>query len=250
MQRVRARPVSGHVFKVERQRGAQWYAKYRLPDGRQVQRRIGPHWPNRNSAPPAGYFTKRTAQAWLDEVLVKARRGDLPVWPAWRDLRRGVRRLDRVEAQPQDQALDACRLPEHDRPHQARVCRSDRRARSARAGRTRGRRGVSRRADGSWELGPNHEQIPGGALRPVRLGGAPIRADGEPTRARRAAAKPQASQYRRFLEGRDHGAGRGRGYGAGRPRLSDGAFTGCASASSSRCAGATSTSPTPRSTCA
>ena len=78
MQRVRARPVSGHVFKVERQRGAQWYAKYRLPDGRQVQRRIGPHWPDRSSAPQAGYFTKRTAQAWLDEVLVKARRGDLP----------------------------------------------------------------------------------------------------------------------------------------------------------------------------
>lgn len=64
------------MFKVERQRGAQWYAKYRLPDGRQVQRRIGPHWSER-SAPPPGYFTKRGAQAWLDEVLVKARRGEL-----------------------------------------------------------------------------------------------------------------------------------------------------------------------------
>jgi integrase len=78
MQTPRARPVSGHVFKVERKRGAQWYAKYRLPDGRQVQRRIGPHWSDRKTAPPPGCFTKRTAQAWLDEVLVKARRGELP----------------------------------------------------------------------------------------------------------------------------------------------------------------------------
>jgi hypothetical protein len=39
-----ARPVSGHVFRVERQRGPVWYAKYRLPDGRQVQRKLGPAW--------------------------------------------------------------------------------------------------------------------------------------------------------------------------------------------------------------
>ena len=49
---------SGHVFRVERKRGPQWYAKYRLPDGRQVQRRIGPAWTGRGR-PPAGYFTKR-----------------------------------------------------------------------------------------------------------------------------------------------------------------------------------------------
>jgi hypothetical protein len=29
---------------VERKRGPQWYAKYRLPDGRQVQRHLGPAW--------------------------------------------------------------------------------------------------------------------------------------------------------------------------------------------------------------
>ena len=28
--------------------------------------------------PAAGFFTKRTAQAWLDEVLASARRGSLP----------------------------------------------------------------------------------------------------------------------------------------------------------------------------
>lgn len=72
------RPISGHVFKIERKRGAQWYAKYRLPDGRQVQKRIGPHWSDRRIAAPAGYFNKGTAQAWLDDTLAKARRGELP----------------------------------------------------------------------------------------------------------------------------------------------------------------------------
>lgn len=77
MAKQRIQPVSGHVFRVERKRGAQWYAKYRLPDGRQVQTRIGPHWAKR-ADPPAGYFTKRTARAWLDDTLAKARRGELP----------------------------------------------------------------------------------------------------------------------------------------------------------------------------
>jgi hypothetical protein len=36
------RPVSGHVFRVERARGPVWYAKYRLPDGRQVQKCTSP----------------------------------------------------------------------------------------------------------------------------------------------------------------------------------------------------------------
>src|SRR4051794_1998116 len=71
-----ARVPSGHVFRVVRKRGPQWYAKYRLPDGRQVQRRIGPAWTDRGR-PPAGYFTKRTAEAWLVELLHEARRGTL-----------------------------------------------------------------------------------------------------------------------------------------------------------------------------
>ncbi len=78
MRQQAGRAISGHVFKVERKRGDQWYAKYRLPDGRQVQRRIGPHWTERKSAPPPGYYTKTTARAWLDETLAKARRGELP----------------------------------------------------------------------------------------------------------------------------------------------------------------------------
>ena len=43
-----------------------------------MQRRIGPHWSDRKCEPPAGYFTKATARAWLDETLAKARRGELP----------------------------------------------------------------------------------------------------------------------------------------------------------------------------
>jgi integrase len=72
-----ARLVSGHVFRRHGARGDVWYAKYRLPDGRQVKRRIGPAWGERGR-PAVGYFTRRSAQTWLDEVLTQARRGELP----------------------------------------------------------------------------------------------------------------------------------------------------------------------------
>src|SRR3954470_21860199 len=75
MQRDRA--ISGHVFRVERKRGPAWYAKYRLPDGRQIQKRIGPAWCSRGR-PAAGYFTKRTGAGGLDETLAEARAGTLP----------------------------------------------------------------------------------------------------------------------------------------------------------------------------
>jgi integrase len=68
---------SGHVFRLDRARGPVWYAKYRLPDGRQVQRKVGPAWTERGR-PPAGYVTKRLAEAWLRDVLDQARRGSLP----------------------------------------------------------------------------------------------------------------------------------------------------------------------------
>jgi hypothetical protein len=66
-----------HAFRVERAGGPAWYAKYRLPDGRQVQKKLGPAWTERDR-PPAGYFTKRLAEAWLREILDEARRGTLP----------------------------------------------------------------------------------------------------------------------------------------------------------------------------
>ncbi len=52
--------VSGHVFRYEGKRRPIWRAKYRLPDGRQVQKTIGPAWTFRGR-PPEGFFTKRTA---------------------------------------------------------------------------------------------------------------------------------------------------------------------------------------------
>jgi integrase len=77
MQTVHTRPVSGHVFRLERKRGDRWYMKYRLPDGRQIQKLIGPAWTSRKGAPPPGYYTKRTAQTVLNETLARARRGEL-----------------------------------------------------------------------------------------------------------------------------------------------------------------------------
>ena len=70
-------PPTGSVFRVERVRGPSWYMKYRLPDGRQVQKKLGPVWTERGR-PPTGYFTKRTAEDALRDVLDRARRGVLP----------------------------------------------------------------------------------------------------------------------------------------------------------------------------
>jgi len=71
------RTPSGHVFRVDRARGPVWFAKYRLPDGRQVQKKIGPAWTGRGR-PRDGFFTRRTAEDWLRDVLDQARRGTLP----------------------------------------------------------------------------------------------------------------------------------------------------------------------------
>lgn len=69
--------ASGHVFRVEGKLRPVWRAKYRLPNGRQVQKTIGPAWTGRGR-PPAGHFTKRTAEDWLRRLLDDARRGELP----------------------------------------------------------------------------------------------------------------------------------------------------------------------------
>jgi integrase len=68
--------VSGHVFCVERKRGPQWYVKYRV-GGRQVQKRLGPAWPD--TGPPGdGYFTRKSAEAALQAILTDARRNAFP----------------------------------------------------------------------------------------------------------------------------------------------------------------------------
>ncbi len=74
---MRVAEPSGHVFAREGARGTVWYAKYRLPDGRQLKKRIGPAWTGRGR-PPAGTYTRRTAEEWLSGVLAEARRGTLP----------------------------------------------------------------------------------------------------------------------------------------------------------------------------
>jgi integrase len=89
------------VFRVERARGPAWYAKYRLPDGRQVQKKLGLAWTGRGR-PPAGYFTKRLAEDWLRDVLEQARRGTLP----------GMVRTGATFA---DAAAEYLRYIEHDR---------------------------------------------------------------------------------------------------------------------------------------
>ena len=68
--------VTGHVFLVDRKAGPQWYAKYRLPSGRQVQQRLGPAHTGRGRC-PAGHYTARTAGDALGAILADARRGTL-----------------------------------------------------------------------------------------------------------------------------------------------------------------------------
>ena len=70
-------PVSGHVYRYDGVRRSVWRAKYRLPDGRQVKRTIGPAWTERGR-PRSGFFTRRTAEDWLAGVLQQAREGTLP----------------------------------------------------------------------------------------------------------------------------------------------------------------------------
>ncbi len=64
---------SGFVFRLEKTRGASWWAKYRLADGTQVKRKIGPVWAGRGR-PAEGHFTKRLAEDWLHDRLEEARR--------------------------------------------------------------------------------------------------------------------------------------------------------------------------------
>jgi hypothetical protein len=68
---------SGHVFRREGVRGPVWYAKYRLPDGRQRQRRIGPAW-TKVGRPAAGTYTRRTARAALADLLDMERERYVP----------------------------------------------------------------------------------------------------------------------------------------------------------------------------
>ncbi len=70
-----ARPVSGHIYRQERQTGARWVAKWRDGAG-QHKRVLGKAWTGKGR-PADGYVTKRLAQQTLDEILADARRGQM-----------------------------------------------------------------------------------------------------------------------------------------------------------------------------
>jgi integrase len=77
MQLQSIRSVSGHVYRRAGKRGDVWRVKYRLPDGRQVHRTLGPAWAGKGR-PPHGSYTRKTAHAALQAILTDARRGSLP----------------------------------------------------------------------------------------------------------------------------------------------------------------------------
>jgi integrase len=106
----RVRPATGHVFMRDGKRGRRWYIKYRLPNGRQVQKEIGPAWTSRREKPPLGYLTRASAQTVLDETLVRARRGELG----------GVARM---QAKFSDAADEWLRYVERDRERKASTIR-------------------------------------------------------------------------------------------------------------------------------
>src|SRR5215213_11555700 len=71
--------VSGHLAVVKRKRGDQWYARYRLPDGRTKQTLLGAvRKKGQRGRVPEGSLTERMAEDRLNDLLADARRGLLP----------------------------------------------------------------------------------------------------------------------------------------------------------------------------
>ena len=66
--------ATGYVRVIERRGGPVFYAKLKLPDGTQPQRRLGRVWAKR-TRPPAGYLTQGMAEARLAAILA----GDDPL---------------------------------------------------------------------------------------------------------------------------------------------------------------------------
>jgi integrase len=60
--------ATGHLRVIEGKRGDVFYAKLRLPDGSQPQRRVGRVWTKR-TRPPVGYLTRAQAEAALQAML-------------------------------------------------------------------------------------------------------------------------------------------------------------------------------------
>jgi integrase len=60
--------ATGYVRTIDRKTGPVYYAKLKLPDGTQPQRRLGRVWTKR-TRPPAGYLTRGMAEARLAAIL-------------------------------------------------------------------------------------------------------------------------------------------------------------------------------------
>ena len=60
--------ATGFVRTRQRANGPVFYAQVRLPDGRRLQRKLGPAW-TRRSRPAAGYLTRAQAEARLQAIL-------------------------------------------------------------------------------------------------------------------------------------------------------------------------------------
>ena len=59
--------ATGHVRIIERKSGPIAYAKLKLPDGTEPQRRLGRLWKKR-TPPPPGYVTPRQAEVRLEPI--------------------------------------------------------------------------------------------------------------------------------------------------------------------------------------
>ena len=97
--------ITGHVSFKPRQHGSVWYLKYRLADGRQVQRKLGPAWTGRGR-PPVGFYTERMAEEKLQARLTDLRRGT-------------IENTTRVDATFADAAAEFLRYIEQDRDREA-----------------------------------------------------------------------------------------------------------------------------------
>lgn len=68
--------ATGHVRRYDGPRGSTWYAKFRGPDGRQMQRRLGAAHDGRGRCPD-GHLTERMAHDALRRLLTDLERGTL-----------------------------------------------------------------------------------------------------------------------------------------------------------------------------
>jgi integrase len=65
--------LSGSVYLRQLARGDRWYARVRIGN-RDTKKCIGPAWQKRTT-PPAGYFTRTSAERWLRDYLTDVGRG-------------------------------------------------------------------------------------------------------------------------------------------------------------------------------